>query len=187
MFPDLEITMFNFWKIVIGALVATIAIIFLLQMVIGGHLIAGTGMQPALDVGDRLMINKIAYLFAGPSRGEIINYKSSSGTLELKRIIGLPGDVIEMKNDSVYINGIRLTEPYVKNPAKYTFPPSPVSTGSVFVLEDNRTSSDVSFDSCTISENNIVGRAWLLAWPPDRLGLLESFSPPPGLTSVENP
>lgn len=180
--------MYSFWKTVIGTSVAAIVIVLILLLAVGGHSMANAGMQPALETGDRLMINKMAYHFNGPSRGEIISYKSvGSGTIELKRIIGLPGDLVEVINGAVFINGIRLTEPYVKNRGSYTLPPYAVPPASVFVLDDNRASSLCALDSCAVPQGNIIGRAWLVAWPPDNWGAVESYPLSSDLTSVQVP
>ena len=88
----------NFVRELIGTLVIAIIIFILLRLVVGSYAIISDAMEPGLHVGERLLINKIAFQFDEPARGDIIYYKSPNGDLDqMKRVIGLPGDIIEVK------------------------------------------------------------------------------------------
>ncbi len=161
-------------------LVATLALavllFFLLRLVVGSYTVVSVSMQPGLYEGQRLLINKMAYTFSEPDRGQIIVFRSpvEAETL-IKRVIGLPGDVIEVKDKRVYVNGVGLVEPYVKSPPQYTLPLMQVPAGTYFVMGDNRNNSNDSHTGWTVPRENIVGKSWLFTWPPDKWGLVDSY------------
>jgi signal peptidase I len=124
-------------------------------------------MEPNLDVGQRLLINKVAYQFHEPERGDIIVFRhSDSKTDYIKRIIGLPGDILEIKGGVVYINGSKLVEPYIQDPPRYTLNQLTIGEDNYFVLGDNRNNSNDSHHGWTVLREDIVGKAWLSIWPP---------------------
>jgi signal peptidase I len=110
-------------------------------------------------------------------------YPSRRRTTTIKRIIGLPGDTIEIKGGVVYINGSPLYEPYVENPASYTVPKHEIPENEYFVLGDNRPNADDSHNGWTVPRQNIVGKAWLSIWPPSTWGLAPNYSLPEQLAS----
>lgn len=110
--------------------------------------IASASMESTLKVNDKFWVNRFIYLFGGPKRGEIITFKSPVKDIyEVKRVIGVSGDTIEIIEKSVYVNKIKLEEPYVKHTrgdeelVNDNFGPYVVSPDSVFVLGDNRDES----------------------------------------------
>jgi len=178
----------NFAKELIGTLVIAIVIFILLRLVVGSYAVISDAMQPSFQVGERLLINKMAYHFGEPERGDVVYYKSPNGDLDqLKRIIGLPGDIIEVRNNSVSINGIKLKEPYIKDPPGYTLLAYQVPTNNFFVLGDNRNNSNDSSTGWTVPRENILGRAWLFTWPPDKWGGVENYPLGQELTAAESP
>ncbi|HEY3367177.1 MAG TPA: signal peptidase I [Symbiobacteriaceae bacterium] len=113
------------------------------------YIMDGESMVPTLKQGDRFMTRKYSYsptFAAVPKRGDIIVFEwpEHPGRVLVKRVIGLPGDLLEIRQGVVYINGDRLTEPYVQNPGSDSIPPVTVLSGAVWVLGDNRSKS---FDS----------------------------------------
>ncbi len=166
----------NFVRELIGTLVIAIVIFILLRLVVGSDAVISDAMEPGLHVGERLLINKIAFRFDEPNRGDIVYYKSPNGDLDqMKRIIGLPGDIIEVKDRAVYIDGNKLNEPYVKDPPGYTLLAYQVPSNNYFVLGDNRNNSNDSSTGWTVPKENIMGRAWLFTWPPNKWGGVDNY------------
>ena len=157
----------------------------------------GDSMQPSLVNGQHLIANKLIYshlslnsatvpflqesredasffTFHPPGRGDVVIMAFPKDTSRdiVKRVIGLPGDVIEIDSGQVIRNGKNLYEPYVTHSDSRTFAPTEVPESSYYVLGDNRR---VSSDSRTwgfVSDEHIIGRAWLSYWPSDRLEFL---------------
>jgi signal peptidase I len=175
-------------KELIGTLIIAIVIFILLRLVVGSYAVASDVMEPGLQAGERLLINKTAYLFSEPERGDIIYFKSPGGDInQMKRIICLPGDIIEVQDHAVYINGIKLREPYVKDPPGYTLSAFQVPVNNYFVLGDNRNNSNDSSTGWTVPRENILGRAWLLTWPPENWGGIQRFQLGQQLAAAETP
>ncbi|MEM7030718.1 MAG: signal peptidase I [Chloroflexota bacterium] len=124
------------------------------------------------------MIEKVSYRFQTPSRGDIVVIKVPHSDLPLiKRVIGLPGEVIEIKGDAVFADGYRLPEPYLTDDSttqqsRYTTDPILIPAGHIFVMGDNREASNDSRAFGPINMDAIVGRAWLSYWPITDLGPL---------------
>src|ERR1035441_4821906 len=114
----------NFVKEVIVTLIIGIVIFLLLRLTVGSYTVVNISMQPGLTEGQRILVNKLAYRFGDPQRGDVIVFQSPIADLTLvKRIIGLPGDEVEVKqNDAAYVNGVKLKEPYLKELAGYSYP-----------------------------------------------------------------
>ncbi len=107
-----------------------------------------------------------------PQRGDIIVVYPPTGTKRqyVKRLIGLPGDTVEVKNQLVYINGTALNEPYINSPPTYTMAARTLPENAYFVLGDNRNHSSDSHFGWTVTRENIVGKAWLRYWPLNKFG-----------------
>lgn len=151
-----------------------IAIYLLLQMVIQSSIVNNVSMQPTLLAGQRLLVLKAVYHFQQPTRGDIIILHPPVAPQEewVKRLIGLPGDTVEVKNSQVYINGQPLDEPYIKSPPAYSFGPFMVPDSNYFVLGDNRNSSYDSHLNWTITRDKIVGKVWIRIWPFNEFGAI---------------
>jgi signal peptidase I len=166
----------NFVKELIITLVLAIIIFLLLRLVVGSYAVISVSMEPGLHEGERILVNKMAYHFGEPQRGEIVVFQSPEDDMPLiKRVIGLPGDIIEIKDSAVRVNGIRLSEPYLKEPPNYSFNSFQVPAEHYFVLGDNRNNSRDSHNGWTVPQENIVGRAWIFTWPPGKWGLIPSY------------
>lgn len=131
-------------------------------------------MIPTLNDGEAVLVVRIPYYFREPTRGEIIVFKYPLDPSKeyVKRLIGLPGDTVEIKHGEVYVNGQLLKEDYVKRKSDDNYGPVKVPKDSYFVLGDNR---PVSVDSRYwgfVPKKNLVGKAILLLWPPQRIQII---------------
>jgi signal peptidase I len=161
--------------------------------------IPSPSMEPTLIQGDRVLVNKIPYYFHDPRRGDIIVFSNPNpGTAPdrglvsgffhwlfqglgfqqpenedfIKRVVGLPGDVVEGKRGFVYVNGVKLNEPYLRQRTQ-PFPATTVPAGRLFVMGDNRGNSlDSRFGLGFVPLDNVIGKAFVKIWPPSRAGLL---------------
>ena len=173
--------------VVVGALVVALIVkTFLFQ----AFYIPSASMEPTLEKGDRVLVNKISYDLHDVNRGDVIVFEldeedvGPDGIKDLiKRVVGLPGDVIESRDGVVYVNDRALDEPYLAegtitgDPADSRNPPierQTVPDGHVFVLGDNRSNSADSRYPYRgpIPIDSIVGRAFVLVWPPGDVGTL---------------
>jgi signal peptidase I len=146
-----------------------VAIAFLMvNALIGRFRIEQFSMQPNLHDGEYVIVDKVSYAFRQPERGEIIVLKNTHpGAPDLiKRIIGLPGETIEVRGNSTYINGQPLTEPYINPPMGPEQTPLTLQADQYFVMGDNRSNSDDSRHFGARPAGDIVGRAWIIYWPP---------------------
>ncbi len=158
-------------------LAVAVAIVLTVLNTVQYSLVDGTSMQPSLENQQRVIVSKIAYNFKSPQRGDIAVVQPPFKTEKpfVKRIIGLPGDTIEIKSGSVYVNGVKLTEPYIKAHPEYTMKPTKVPDNSYFVLGDNRNDSTDSHYGWTVPRQNIIGEVWLRVWPLDALGIVPGY------------
>ncbi|MGC8548480.1 MAG: signal peptidase I [Acidobacteriaceae bacterium] len=157
--------------VVVAVLVAVFVIVFLYQPV----KVEGTSMQPGLQNHDRLFVNKFVYDFGKIHRGDIVvfRYPLDPKKSFIKRVIGLPGDRLNIDDGHVYINGKRLHEPYV--PLQYRDHTSMmvgvIPPGEYFVMGDHRNVSEDSRDFGPVPRKDIYGEASLVYWPLGYLGM----------------
>lgn len=141
--------------------------------------VEGESMLPALEDGDQLLVDKLTYRFRDPQRYEIIvfPYKHQENTYYIKRIIGLPGETLQIIDGRVYIDGEQLAEDYgaeVMLDAGTASEPVSLGEDEYFVLGDNRNhSSDSRVPNVGIlKREDLLGRAWLRLWPADHIGVV---------------
>ncbi|MCT7950473.1 signal peptidase I [Ancylothrix sp. C2] len=134
-------------------------------------------MEPTLQINDRLIVDKLSYRFAIPQRGDIVVFDPTE-TLEkqnfhdafIKRVIGLPGEKVEVKGGRVFINDKGLREQYIADEPNYQYGPVTVPEGQYLVLGDNRNNSYDSHYWGFVPREKIIGRAVVRFWPPNRVG-----------------
>jgi signal peptidase I len=135
--------------------------------------VLGFSMAPQIASGEYVLIDTLTYRFRAPERGDIIAFRhgdpGADPTTYIKRIIGLPGDVVAISSGVVFVNGKRLNEPYVVFRDRRSFPAVRVPPGELYVLGDNRVDSEDSRLFGCIPENSIIGRAIAGIWPPQSL------------------
>jgi signal peptidase I len=149
---------------------------FVRPFVVEAFYIPSESMVPTLEVGDRVLANKFIYRFTEPERGDIVVFKSVEGGEDdlIKRVVGIPGDKISVKNGTLLVNGKPQKEPYVNKrfPDRSFAAPTKVPPNHVFVMGDNRANSRDSRFFGPVPEKNIEGEAFIRFWPPNRLGML---------------
>jgi signal peptidase I len=185
--------------------IAALAIAIVLKtFVVQAFYIPSVSMVPTLHVGDRILVNRLAYRFGDIERGDVIVFADPNpdGTHDrgivgglvhflaqgvgvvrpddddfIKRVIGLPGDVVEMRRGTVYVNGVPLEEPYVnqQDPSTADLPPTSVPDGMLFVMGDNRNhSGDSRYQPPAglgfVPIDRVIGKAVVIIWPPSRMG-----------------
>ncbi len=153
---------------------ALVIIVFLYQPV----KVEGTSMAPLLSDQERIFINKFVYRFESIHRGDVVVfwYPLDRSKSFIKRVVGLPGEVVEIRRGVLYLNGQIVPEPYV--PPRYTdvtdYGPIKVPTGSYFVMGDHRISSNDSRVFGPVASQFIYGRAVFAYWPVDHFGSLSA-------------
>ena len=164
--------------IVPAVLIALLINLFLAQ----ATRVFGQSMEPNLHTDQRLIVEKLSYNpylrqflgSNGPQRSDVvvIRLHTQGDELLIKRVIGLPGDVVEIRDSQVFVNGQPLAEPYIADGTPGIYGPTTVPPLHIFVLGDNRSFSNDSRSFGTISLKDVVGRAWFSYWPPDDTGFV---------------
>jgi len=158
--------------VLISILVSLFIIIYLYQPV----RVEGTSMLPGLQDNERLFINKVAYRFGPIEHGDIVVflYPRDESKSYIKRVIGLPGDLVRIDHGRVYVNGEQLAEPYV--PVRYrderSMAPLTVPPDCYFVLGDHRDVASDSRDFGPVPRKLIYGKAAFVYWPASKLGVV---------------
>jgi signal peptidase I len=162
---------------VVETLLLTVIIFLAVNAATGRFRIEGTSMVPTLADGQYVIVTKINYLFGKPARGDIIVFIPPQDKHRdfIKRVIGLPGDHVEIKNGLVFVNGIQLNEPYISSPGMYS-DDKVLGPDQYYVLGDNRPNSSDSHSWGVLPEENIIGKAWISYWPLERIGLVPHAS-----------
>ena len=131
-------------------------------------------MEPTLLPRDRVLVDKFFYRLRQPRHGDVIvlRYPLNPQRNYIKRIVGLPGDVLETRDGKLYVNGRRMSEPYINGTPQGNYGPFTVPEDSVFVMGDNRNNSEDSRAFGPLKKEFIVGQALLIYWPPTRMTVL---------------
>jgi len=163
------------WREWAETLLATLLIfLFVESFIVQGFKVYGSCMEPNLYTGERLLGNKLVYRMNGVHRGDIVVFRPPHrpDTPFIKRVIGLPGEVLEIRDNQVYINGRSLREPYLRLAWHDNRPAERVPSGEVFVMGDNRDNSSDSRSWGELPLENVQAKAWLRYWPLNRLEIL---------------
>jgi len=152
---------------VIETLVLSVVLFLIINAISARIRIESVSMQPTLYEGDFVVVNRLAYKFGGPSRGDVIVFRyppDPQSEPYIKRIIGLPGEMIRIDRGQVFVNGVEIREPYLKASPNYqgtwTVPPD-----ALFVLGDNRNNSSDSHSWGMVPLENVIGKAEVVYLP----------------------
>ncbi len=156
-----------------------VAVYVLLEMTIPRSVVLSISMEPNLIAEQRLLISRISYLVGDPARGEIVVFVPPNQPPDepplIKRLIGLPGETISFQDTAVYINGMKLDEPYINEscqPGRCPNKSLQLGDDEYFMMGDNRNHSRDSRSFGPIPHSQIIGRAVLRWWPPTKWGIL---------------
>lgn len=129
--------------------------------------VVGQSMDPTLEQDERLIVSKLSYRLHEPQRGDIIVFHDTQDRSRnlIKRIIGLPGEVLRIEQGKVFINDRLLDDSYIPNFSPYSQPPTAIPEGQYFVMGDNRNNSSDSRSWGTLPAGSIVGKATFTYWP----------------------
>jgi signal peptidase I len=150
-----------------------------IRLVVQNFRIEGRSMEPTLHTEQYLLVNKLSYrLFGEPQRGDIVVFEAWGQSKDfIKRVVGRPGDTLEIRDNAVYVNNVPLDEPYTQDGVtRDTIGPLTLGTNEYYVLGDNRGNSSDSRTFGPLPAENIVGKAWLTYWPPGSIGPIPSNS-----------
>ena len=165
----------------VGITVLIAVVVFvLLQLNVQSYTVVMSSMEPNIHEGECIMVNKATYRSSGPQRGEVIIFDPPfpSEYPYIKRIIGLPGDTVEIKDGKVFVNDIPLVEADIIPSPNYTMPAKKIPETEYFVLGDNRNSSNDSHGGWMVPRDNIIGKAWFTYWPPSSCGVVKHYGYP---------
>lgn len=163
---------------IVETLALTLIIFLAIHFTVQNYQVQGTSMESSLTNSQYVLVNKVAYLFHPPERGDVIVFHWPTDTTKdlIKRVIGLPGDVIVLTSSTVEVNGVVLAEPYVKQsinpgPERVTVPQD-----NYFVMGDNRQVSDDSRDWGFVPKSYIIGKAVMIYWPLNTVQFINTYS-----------
>jgi len=195
----------SFWREFPVLVVAAFALALLIKtFVMQAFYIPSGSMLPTLEIGERILVEKVSYRLGGPDRGDVVVFERSlnpaipsphedDSVVEdvvnafkslfgwptggeqdyVKRVMAVGGDTIESREGVVYVNDEAVDEPYLpKGVVTSDFPPQRIPMGQIFVMGDNRGSSDDSRNFGPVPEDEVVGRAFLSIWPANDIGTL---------------
>jgi len=140
--------------------------------------VRGSSMEPTLHNEQYLVISKVTYWVHPPERRDIIVFQPPNNPDEdyIKRVVGLPGEQIEIRDGTIWVDGVAIEETYIANPTSYSGAWR-LGEEEYFVLGDNRGNSSDSHSWGLLPQENIVGKAWLCYWPPEDWGMVAHYDP----------
>ncbi|HHZ16922.1 MAG TPA: signal peptidase I [Clostridia bacterium] len=158
---------------IVTILIAIVLVIIIRAFIMDSRIVPSASMVPTIQIGDRLFVEKITHRFQGLERGDVIVFEPPAESRLyddlIKRVVGLPGDTLEMKDGVLYVNNEPQDEPYLAEPILYEFPPVTVPEGKIYVLGDNRNNSNDSHVWGFADLDAVKGKAWITYWPLDRI------------------
>jgi len=180
----------EFFREVVETVLLTLVLFFLIRTGIENFRVYGSSMEPNFHSGEYIIVNRLVYYLHPPRRGDVVifRYPRDPRRSFIKRVIGLPGERVEIRQGKVYINGQLLQEPYPLNPGTYSWGPRVVGEDEVFVLGDNRNFSSDSHSWGMLPMRYIIGKAWICYWPPSCWKVIPSYEYPSlGKTTFNSP
>jgi len=156
------------------------ALVFFLVLqtyVVQGFVIEGACMEPELHSREKIIVNKMIYQIQDPEVGEVVvfSYPLEPEKDFIKRVVGIPGDVIEIKDGYLYRNGKMMKEPFVKEYVFGSYGPQKVPPGNICVMGDNRNNSHDSRSWGLLDRKMVKGRAEVKFWPPSAVGRIATL------------
>jgi signal peptidase I len=163
----------SWWKLVMIAMIGACLLVGAARASgLRVYLVPSASMAPTLATGDRICVARYA---GAPRRGQVWTYRATMApgrpsAVFVKRVVGLPGETVEIKPGQMLVNGRPLSEPYLTTPGTYRMPPVTLGPNEYFVLGDNRNNSNDSHVNGPLPGRDLLGRAEARVWPPGRFG-----------------
>jgi len=165
-------------EVVITVLIA-LAIFVPLKTTVQAYEVQYSCMLPNIEDGDWIIVDKAVFHFVDPERGEVIVFQPPDEVQSeypfIKRVIGMPGETVEVHDDSVFIDGVALDESYIRDVPRYEMAATVIPEAEYFVLGDNRNSANDSHNGWTVPRENVIGKAKLTYWPLQRWTVIRHY------------
>jgi signal peptidase I len=165
----------------VGLTILIAVVVFIcLRLTVQSYTVVMSSMEPNFYEGECIMVSKVSYHSSGPQRGDVIVFDPPFASPHpfIKRVIGLPGETVEIKDGKIFIDGIPLEEEYIMASPTYTMPTTEAPENEYFVLGDNRNGSNDSHNGWMVPRDNIIGKAWFRYWPLSKWGVVKHYSYP---------
>ena len=189
--PERSSRLWIIFREIIETIILALVIWVLINFAVARYVVSGSSMETTLHSGEFIIVNRMTYYITPPQRGDIIIFHPPTNLQEsyVKRIIGLPGDTIVIENGQLYINAVPVDEPYLTPETELRLSDrysQTIPDGMFFVMGDNRPNSDDSRKWGFLEDNMIVGKAWIIYWPPPEWGIVQHHAfpaiiPPPNI------
>ena len=162
---------------IVETLALTLLIFLVVRFVLQSYHIEGASMQLGLKTNEYVFINKVAYLFRAPERGDVIVFHFPRDTTQdfIKRVIGIPGDTIKTDSTHVWVNGTQMNEPYISAPLNPSARSWKIPPNDYFVLGDNRPDSYDSRSWDFVPKDYIIGKAIVVFWPLNAIHFINTY------------
>ena len=162
------------WEWVKSILIAVVLAFIIRLFVLEVFLVDGSSMEPTLQNRERLIVNKFQYFFQEPEHQDVLIFSFSNDRDFIKRVIGVPGDEVAIRDGQVFLNDTPLEEDYLREPTQGDYGPVSVPHDHLFVLGDNRNNSMDSRDPSVgfVTRENVKGKAFLVFWPLPSIRLI---------------
>ena len=163
-------------EIIVETIIPAVAIAVVINLFLAqATQVLGQSMEPNLHSAQRVVVEKVTYrFFHGPRRGDIVVIDlTEQKDLLIKRVVGLPGETIEVRGGEVYIEGERIEELWTVNSGGGGYGPQTIPPLHIFVMGDNRGASNDSRNFGPVHVDHVMGRAWFSYWPPEHVGFVD--------------
>jgi signal peptidase I len=176
--PERQSGILRFVLDILETLVLSLVLFAIINAVSARIRVDGFSMQPTLETGEFVIVNKLAYKLGSPRLGDVVvfHYPRDPEQEYIKRVIGLPGDNIRVADGQVTVNNVVIDEPYIAAAPAYQTETT-VPENSLFVLGDNRNNSSDSHNWGPVPMENVIGKAIFVYWPPENWGTIEHTNP----------
>lgn len=167
---------YSLFREVVETVLLAVIVFLVVNAATGRFRIDGSSMEPTLHDGEYVIINRIVYKLHPPERGDVIVFRRDGRRDYIKRVMGLPGETLEIRQGQVFVNGQPIPESYLKERGAYSMEPRTIGPDEYFVLGDNRNNSSDSHNWGTVPFGAIDGKAWVVYWPPQEWGLVPHYA-----------